>query len=103
MNAGTDFCSETVLSHPSKVDFLRDTQNLGYRNYFYYVATAGPQINIGRVRNRVLEGGHNVPEDKINDRYYRSIELAKQCLPYTYRTFFFDNSFISARLIAQVT
>jgi predicted ABC-type ATPase len=59
------FTVETVMSHPSKVNLLAQSQRLGYRTYLYFVATDDPAINISRVRNRVALGGHAVPEHKI--------------------------------------
>ena len=59
------FTLETVMSHRSKIDLLVRAQRLGYRTYLYFVATDDPAINISRVRNRVLQGGHAVPEEKL--------------------------------------
>jgi predicted ABC-type ATPase len=58
----------------------------------YYVSTVDPEINIARVQYRVTTGGHPVPEQKIRDRYYRSMGLLMQAVEMTDRTFIFDNS-----------
>jgi predicted ABC-type ATPase len=50
------------------------------------------EINIGRIRYRVSQGGHAVPEDKIVSRYYRSLELLIPAIKSTNRAFIFDNS-----------
>ncbi len=86
------FTCETVMSHESKVDLLRDAQNRGYRTYLYYVATEDPLINISRVHNRVALGGHPVPDDKIESRYHRSLKLLIAAIHYTNRAYLFDNS-----------
>jgi predicted ABC-type ATPase len=86
------FTIETVMSHPSKVDLLRQAQNGGFRTYLYYIATDDPAINISRVRNRVIMGGHSVPEDLIVNRYYRSLDLLMDAIRYTNRAYVFDNS-----------
>jgi len=86
------FTIETVMSHPSKVDLLRQAQNSGFRTYLYYIATDDPAINISRVRNRVIMGGHSVPEDLIVKRYYRSLDLLMDAIRYTNRAYVFDNS-----------
>lgn len=41
----------------------------------YFVCTSDPDLNVKRVANRVLEGGHDVPEDKIRERYERAIAV----------------------------
>lgn len=64
---------ETVMSHQSKLDFLRDAQARGFRTYLYFVATNDPNINVARVRARVAAGGHAVSAEKITERYHRSL------------------------------
>ena len=86
------FTFETVMSHISKVEFLKDAQEQGFKTYLYYVATVNPEINIARVQYRVSIGGHPVPEQKIRDRYYRSLDLLMQAVEVTDRTYLFDNS-----------
>ena len=80
------------MSHISKVEFLKDAQEQGFKTYLYYVATVNPEINIARVQYRVSTGGHPVPEQKIRDRYYRSLDLLMQAVEVTDRTYLFDNS-----------
>lgn len=86
------FSFETVMSHESKVDLLRDAQLRGYRTYLYFVATETPEINILRVKERVEKGGHWVPEDKIRMRYEKLINLLCDAIVYTSRAYIFDNS-----------
>ncbi len=40
-----------------------------------YLFLEQPSINIGRVKNRVLGGGHHVPKEDIIRRFYRSKNL----------------------------
>jgi predicted ABC-type ATPase len=86
------FTFETVMSSPDKVELVRKAQALGYRTYLYFVATEDPEINVSRVRNRVLLGGHDVPEDKIVSRYARSLGLLMEAIRHTNRAYIFDNS-----------
>jgi predicted ABC-type ATPase len=88
----TSFTFETVMSHRSKVNLLEQAQRLGYRTYLYFVATDDPAINISRVRNRVGQGGHAVPEDKIEERYHRSLNLLMDAIRHSHRAYVFDNS-----------
>jgi predicted ABC-type ATPase len=88
----TTFTFETVMSHRSKVDLLAQAQAAGYRTYLYFVATDDPTINISRVRNRVKLGGHAVPEDRIAQRYHRSLGLLLEAIRHTNRAYVFDNS-----------
>lgn len=97
------FSFETVMSSPDKIDLLRFSQEQGYRNYLYYVATEDPDINISRVRNRVNMGGHSVPEDKIVTRYKRSLDLLMQAVQLTHRAYIFDNSSHEHIWLAEIT
>ena len=86
------FTFETVMSHESKLDFLKLAQEKGYRTYLYFIATKDPKINISRVASRVIKGGHDVPKDKIVARYHRAIKLLPKALKIVDRGFVFDNS-----------
>ena len=97
------FTFETVTSSRDKVKFLQKASNYGYRTYLYYVATEDPAINISRVANRVKIGGHNVPEDKIVSRYYRSLGYLIEAVSYTSRAYIFDNSDYQYYWLAEIT
>ena len=74
------------------MEFLHEAKRQGFKTYLYYVSTVDPLINIARVQYRVEKGGHGVPEQKIKQRYYRSMDLLMQAVDATDRTYFFDNS-----------
>lgn len=86
------FSFETVFSHSSKLDIMREAVAAGYKVYLYFVSTESPEINTSRVQARVQKGGHDVPPDKIHSRYRRSLDLLYPAVQLAYRTFFFDNS-----------
>jgi predicted ABC-type ATPase len=86
------FSFETVMSHPSKVEFFRRAREQGYRTYLYFIATDSPDLNILRVQNRVALGEHDVPEDKIVDRYDRCLKLVAGAIAFAHRAYLFDNS-----------
>ena len=97
------FTFETVMSSGDKVAFMRRAQELGYRTYLYFVATDNPNININRVANRVGDGGHNVPADKIVQRYYRTLKLLPEAVAASNRAYIFDNSGESSVWLAEIT
>ena len=87
------FSFETVFSHPGKVEIIKKAKELGYKVYLYFVSTENPKINTFRVKEvRVKQKGHNVPDDKIISRYFRSMDLFYEASQYVYQGFFFDNS-----------
>ena len=97
------FTFETVMSSPDKIDFLAKARELGYKTYLYFVATEDPAINIRRVQQRVRNGGHDVPHDKITSRYYRSLDLLLPAIRLTNRAYLFDNSGENQILVAEIT
>lgn len=100
---GESFTFETVMSHRSKVDILRQAQALGYRTYLYFVSTENPEINIDRVRIRVEGGGHMVDPVTVRARYENSLELLPEAIACSSRAFLYDNSGASSVLLAEVT
>jgi predicted ABC-type ATPase len=86
------FSFETVFSHSSKLDIMREAKQAGYKVYLYFVSTESPDINKYRVKLRTIKGGHDVPAGKIESRYYRSLEFLYEAAQLSYQSFFFDNS-----------
>ena len=86
------FSFETVFSHHSKLDIMQEAVDAGYKVYLYFVSTESPEINKFRVEARKKQGGHDVPPDKIESRYYRSLDFLFEACQLAYQVFFFDNS-----------
>jgi predicted ABC-type ATPase len=101
----SDFGFETVFSHHSNVAFLEALKILGYEVILYFVCTGDPSINVGRVKNRVALGGHDVPPDKIVSRYWRSLLHCCHSVRLVDRVLLFDNSQQTApgRTVAEIT
>ena len=86
------FTFETVMSHESKIQFLRDAKEQGYRTYLYFVTTEDPDINVDRVKQRVKNGGHPVEESKIRKRYFSTMKMLIDAIEVSDRAYLFDNS-----------
>lgn len=89
---GVSFTMETVFSHPDKLELIRKAITKGYKVYLYFVSTEDPLINIKRVEGRVAAGGHDVPHDKIIERYERTMNNLYEAVRLSYRAYIFDNS-----------
>lgn len=87
-----NFVFETVFSSQEKLDFLKKAHNEGFFIRFFYVCTESPEINVIRVAQRYLNGGHEVPMSKIFSRYYKSLTLASQAIQFVDRAYVYDNS-----------
>lgn len=87
-----DFCFEAVLSTDRNLKLLKKAKENGYFIKCVYILTALPDVNVMRVRARVIQGGHGVPEDKIRSRYHKSLELIKEVIPVCDICHIYDNS-----------
>lgn len=63
-----DFVFETVFSSPEKLEFLHKAKAKGFFIRFFYVCTSDPTINVARITQRYMNGGHEVPISKIITR-----------------------------------
>ncbi|KQM44650.1 hypothetical protein [Chryseobacterium sp. Leaf201] len=86
------FSFESVMSHISKLDEIEEAKKLGYKIYLYFICLDSPQVNISRVRNRVMKGGHDVNTQKIVSRYQSTLENLLPALRLADRAYLFDNS-----------
>lgn len=73
LDKGVSFCFETVFSHESKIDFIVYAKSLGYEIILVYIQLDNSDINEARVQQRVSEGGHSVPSEKIRNRIPRTV------------------------------
>jgi predicted ABC-type ATPase len=92
LEARKSFATETVFSHPSKLGIITDASSRGYMVIVMHVGVDAPDLSVARVRARTEEGGHNVPEQKIRDRYTRGLPLIRQAVLRADRGMVFDNS-----------
>ncbi len=93
MNAETDMVIETTLSTLSYANFIKECKTKGYTIILMFVWLDEPQIAKKRVMQRVGKGGHNIPEDVIERRYYKGIKnLNKIFLPLCDEWIITDNS-----------
>jgi predicted ABC-type ATPase len=98
LDQGESFIFETVFSDPvaDKISFLEEAAGRGYTVVLCFLGLADPQQSAERVAMRVLQGGHDVPDEKLPDRYARSLNNlagAISRLPYV---MIFDNSDLDA-------
>jgi predicted ABC-type ATPase len=85
------FITETVFSHPSKVDLLEQGLHAGYLVELH-VMLVPEDLAVARVAHRVALGGHTVPEPKIRERFRRLWWLIARARRIADRTTFYDNT-----------
>jgi predicted ABC-type ATPase len=92
LRARLNFSMETVMSHPSKLDLMQHGRLRGYDVLLFFVGVEHPDINIARVAQRVRQGGHDVPTDRIVKRYMRTMSLLPDAVLIANRSVIFDNT-----------
>ena len=68
------FAFETTLSGRSYLRLIRQLKKQGYKVHFFFLAVKTVDVALSRVRDRVLKGGHDIPETVIRRRFGRSIK-----------------------------
>jgi predicted ABC-type ATPase len=88
------FCMETVLSDTqgSKLRFFREAQAAGYQLLFIWIRLDSAALSQARVRQRVLRGGHAVPDEKLIARFPRTRANAIEALKLADFGLVLDNS-----------
>jgi predicted ABC-type ATPase len=98
------FVFETVFSDPvgDKIGFLREAAAAGYTVVLCFIGISGADVSEQRVAMRVTQGGHDVPTEKLESRYPRTMANLKTALIEIPYVWIFDNDDLRAayRLVA---
>jgi predicted ABC-type ATPase len=88
------FIFETVFSDPvgNKLRFLKECEKAGYTVLLIFIGVSAPEISDGRVAMRVAQGGHDVPANKIIERYPRVMNNLRRALVEVTHVHVYDNS-----------
>ncbi len=84
LTSNESFIIETTLSGKYLIEIIKNAKSLNFEVFLIYLFLSQENENILRVKNRVLNGGHNVPTEDIIRRYYRSRQLFND----VYKNFF---------------
>ena len=99
---GVDFAFETTLSGTSYARALPELKKKGYAVHLFFLSIPSPELAIQRIKDRVREGGHNVPDEDVRRRFFRGINnFFKVYEPLFDSWMMFDNSKAKPILIAK--
>jgi len=101
-NKGETFGFETTLAGKRWLLMIKKLKEAGYFTYIFFLDIASEELAVSRVKYRVESGGHDIPEETIRRRYYRS----KHNFWYNYKGmadnwYLFNNSGKSPDLVAN--
>jgi predicted ABC-type ATPase len=88
-----DFAFETTLGGHTVTALLQEALAAGIEVRIWFVGLTSPELHIARVRSRVARGGHDIPEEKIRERYDQSRINLIRLMPRLTELRVFDNSF----------
>jgi predicted ABC-type ATPase len=93
VSQGESFVFETVFSDPvgDKLALLKNAAQQGYNVVLCFISIANAERSEQRVAMRVSQGGHDVPTDKLNARYPRTMTNLKQAIQELACVLIFDN------------
>ena len=86
------FNQETTLCGKTIVKNIHRARELGYEVELNYVGVDSSDTAKKRVRQRVLAGGHGIPDEDIERRYTESISNLSKVIPLCHRVKIYDNS-----------
>ena len=68
------FAFETTLAARTLAGWLAGLRDTGYAVHLVYFWLESADLAVTRVAQRVQQGGHNIPEATIRQRYHRSVQ-----------------------------
>jgi predicted ABC-type ATPase len=88
------FIFETVFSDPvgDKLKFLKEIESAGYTVLLIFIGISAPEISEQRVAIRASQGGHDVPRDKLLERYSRTMNNLKRAFTSLQNVWVYDHS-----------
>jgi predicted ABC-type ATPase len=97
------FARESTLSGKTYVSIFENAKQRGYAIELHFVWIPDAREAIRRVRQRVIEGGRDVPAEDIKRRFARSIQhFLGDYAPLAGKWFLWDNSIPPAKLLVDV-
>lgn len=91
------FIFETVFSDPvgDKASFLQRAARVGYNVILCFIGISDPAMSEERVAMRVTQGGHDVPGEKLAQRFPRTLTNLSKSIRTLPHVLVFDNSDLS--------
>ena len=71
VDRGDDFAIETTLAGQSYIQMIHRWKSVGYQVELIFLQLPDVELAVERVKQRVFQGGHNIPEPDIRRRFAR--------------------------------
>lgn len=101
LEKGETFSIETTLATRSYLNLVKKAQSQGYSVMLLFFWIDSPALAKNRVAQRVREGGHSIPSDVIERRYFNGLKnLFEIFMPIVDDWCLYDNNSTLAQLVA---
>lgn len=92
LSAGKTFVIETTLATKTYLNLIGQAKQSGYEVVLYFFYLPSAEMAKERVKLRVSEGGHNIPADVIERRYYSGLNNFFQYILLVDRWYIYENN-----------
>lgn len=90
---GISFSLETTLSGSLLFRQIKQAKEKGFYVRMFYVGVSDVKLNLDRIRIRVSQGGHDIPEEDVLRRYPRSISNLNKAIDVCDEVLIYDNTY----------
>ena len=73
VTAEVDFAFESTLAGRTYINLFKELEKKGYKMHLFFLWIPNAELAIARIKDRVVEGGHDVPAQDVRRRFKRSI------------------------------
>ena len=92
LQANTTHLVETTLAGSGILRHMGDARDAGYRIELHYISVDSADQALHRIRNRVAQGGHDVPEPDVRRRFVRSLNNLPSAIALSDEVRLYDNT-----------
>jgi predicted ABC-type ATPase len=102
MDRNVDFGFETTLSGKTHIKLFQSLKEKGYKLHLFFLWIPTSELALARIKDRVAEGGHDVPVEDVKRRFKRSTEkFFKEYRPLVDKWVLFNNEGAPPQIIAK--
>ena len=92
MEKRNSFNEETTLTGKTILKLIDKVREKNYKLHLFYVGVGSPGISKERIKKRVADGGHHIPNEVVDKRYKESLKNFEKILKEFDNVVVYDNS-----------
>lgn len=92
LKKGFSFNEETTLTGKTILKLIDKIKSENYKLHLFYIGVENSEIAKKRIKKRVAMGGHDIPDEIVDRRYYESIRNLEKILDKFDNVTIYDNT-----------